>query len=76
MVLASGYDEEKDRFVGVLRSAPADAQGVGEDGVEGGRFDDGVDFAAAEADAGGVWISRSVTIIGEKDAGLDAITLT
>ena len=41
-------------MVGVVGSAAADAEGVGEEGVEGGRFDDGVDFAAAEADAGGV----------------------
>jgi hypothetical protein len=34
--------------------AAADAERVGEEGVEGGRFDDGVDFAAAEADAG--WV--------------------
>lgn len=50
-----GHDEEEDGFVGVVRAATADAEGVGEEGVEGGRFDDGVDFATAEADAGGVF---------------------
>ena len=51
---SGGHDEEEDGLVGVVRAATADAEGVGEEGVEGGRFDDGVDFAAAEADAG--WI--------------------
>jgi hypothetical protein len=52
---AGGHNEEEDGFVGVLWAAPADAERVGEDAVEGRRFNDGVDFAAAEADAGGVW---------------------
>jgi hypothetical protein len=53
--LTGRHNEEEDGFVGVLWAAPADAERVGEDAVEGRRFNDGVDFAAAEADAGGVW---------------------
>ena len=49
------HNEEEDAFIRVLRAAAADAERVGEVSVEGGRFDDGVDFAAAEADAGGVF---------------------
>jgi len=54
-VAGGGHDEEKDAFVAVLGAAAPDAEGVGEVGVEGRGFDDGVDFAAAEADAGGVF---------------------
>jgi hypothetical protein len=53
-VAGGGHDKEEDAFVRVLRAATPDAERVGEVGVEGGRFDDGVDFAAAETDAGGV----------------------
>ena len=48
------HDKEEDAFIRVLRAATPDAERVGKIGVEGGRFYDGVDFAAAEADAGGV----------------------
>lgn len=58
-----GHDEEEDAFVAVLRAAAPDAERVGEVGVEGGRFDDGVDLAAAEADSGGVfYLAFSVSI--------------
>jgi hypothetical protein len=50
-VTGGGHDEEKDALVRVLRAAAADAEGVGEVGVEGRGFDDGVDFAAAEANS-------------------------
>lgn len=59
-----GDYEEEDCFVGVVWAAAAYAEGVGEEGVEGGRFDDGVDFAAAEADAGGVFLRENVVSIG------------
>ena len=54
-VTGSGHDKEEDAFIRVLRAATPDAERVGEVSVEGGRFNDGVDFAAAEADAGGVY---------------------
>jgi hypothetical protein len=57
-VAGRGHDEEEDAFVAVLRAAAADAERVGEVGVEGWGFDDGVDFAAAEADAGGVFLGE------------------
>lgn len=50
--MAFGHDkEEEDSFVVVLRAPAPDAQAVGDLVVEGGGFDDGVDFAGAEADA-------------------------
>ena len=55
------HNEEEDAFIRVLRAAAADAERVGEVSVEGGRFDHGVDFAAAEADAGGVFLEESVS---------------
>jgi hypothetical protein len=62
-VAGGGHDEEEDAFVAVLRAAAPDAERVGEVGVEGGRFDDGVDLAAAEADSGGVfYLAFSVSI--------------
>ena len=45
------HDEEEDTLVGILRAAAADAERVAEVCVEGRGFDDGVDFAAAEADS-------------------------
>lgn len=47
-------EEQEDFFVGVLGAAAPDAEAVADDGVEGAGFDDGVDFAGAEADPG--WV--------------------
>lgn len=47
-------EEEEDGFVGVVGPSPADAERVAYAVCEGRGFDDGVDFAAAEADARGI----------------------
>jgi hypothetical protein len=65
-VAGSGHDEEEDTFVAVLRAAAADAERVAEVGVERRGFDDGVDFAAAEVDAGGVFFNSMSAVVLSK----------